>query len=88
MMCTFHPMAFTMRDQAAAANHMVERLERQTEENPGMNVRGARVDQEYLKLSEFMKVNPPSFHGTFNSDRVDELVKQIERIFSVLLCIE
>ena len=63
-MRTFRAMAFAMRDQAAAANRIMERLERQQEENPAMNHRGAGVNAEYQKFSEFNKVNPPSFHGT------------------------
>ena len=79
-------MAFTMKDQAAAANRIMERLERQPKKNPAMNPRGARVDVEYQKFSKFKKANPSSFHGTFTPDRADEWVKAIEKIFSALPC--
>ena len=43
---------------------------------------------EHIKFAEFRKVNPPSFKGAYNPDRVDKWIKAIEKIFTVLACTE
>ena len=43
-MDTFHMMPYAMRDQAVTANRMIERVERQAEENPSENPRRAGAD--------------------------------------------
>ena len=43
IMDTFRMMAYAMRDQAAAANRMMESVKRQVGENPGKNPKGAGV---------------------------------------------
>ena len=88
VMGTLREMAATMREQAAAAHRMMERMEQRDEENPEGHNGGAEVDLEYLKFAEFRKANPPSFRGTYNPDRADEWIKAIEKIFTVLACTE
>ena len=81
-------IAAAIREQAAAAHHMMERIEWRLEEKlEGHNGR-AKVDLEYLKFAEFIKENLPSFRGTYNLDQVDEWIKVIEKIFTVLTCTE
>ena len=46
-------MATAMREQAAAAHRMMERMEQSDEENPEGHNRGTEVDLEYLKFTEF-----------------------------------
>ena len=43
---------------------------------------------EYLKFAKFRKANPPSFRGTFDPDKAEEWIKAMEKVFSVLACIE
>ena len=81
-------MAAAMREQAAAAHRMMERMEQRDEENPEGHNGGAEVDVEYVKSAEFQKANPPSFRGTYNPDRANEWVKAIEKIFTVVAYIE
>ena len=42
------------------------------------------MDLEYLKFAEFRKANPPCFRGIFDPDKVDEWIKAIENVFSIL----
>ena len=65
---------------------MMDQLGRRPEASHGGNTNGPEVDLEYLKLVEFRKANPPSFRGTFDIDKVEEWVKAMEKIFSVLAC--
>ena len=58
-------MAAAMREQAAAAHRMMERMEQRDEENPKWHNRGAELDLEYLKFAKFRKANPPSFRGAY-----------------------
>ena len=81
----FRAMAFAVRQQPAATNRMMEQLERQCE---GGNLDGAEDDFEYLKFAKFRKANPPNFWGTFGPDKLEEWIKAIEKIFSVLVYIE
>ena len=46
------------------------------------------VELEYLKFAKFQKANPPSFKGAFDPDRAEEWVKAMEKIFSILGCID
>ena len=77
-----------MKDQVAAANHLMERFDRRVGENPSENPGGEGVDQEYQKFVEFCKSNPPNFRGTFNPDKVEEWIKAMENFFFVLPCFE
>ena len=85
---TLPKMATAMREQAAAAHHMMEWIEQRDEENPEGHNGGAEVDLEYLKFAEFRKANPLSFRGTYKLDRADEWIKAIEKIFMMLACTE
>ena len=85
IMGTYRAMAFAMREQAAATNRMMERLDRQREEGHGGNLDGVEVDLEYLKFPKFRKANPPSFRRTFNLDKAEEWIKAMEKIFSILV---
>ena len=69
-----------MQAQATAADHMMEQLNRRPKES----VSGNGMDAEYEKFSEFRKVNPLNFKGSFNPNEVDEWIKEIEKIYSVL----
>ena len=82
-MGNFRAVARAMQDQAIVAAQMVERMNRQSEENSTKRGR-MEVDLEYLKFSEFRKVNPPSFRGTFNPDAADEWIMKIEKVYLVL----
>ena len=73
-----------MQAQATAAEHMMDQLNWRFEESVGGN--GANA--EYQKFSEFRKANPPSFKGAFNPDEVDEWVKEIQKIYTILSCSE
>ena len=46
------------------------------------------VNLEYLKFVEFRKANLLSFRRAYNPDQADEWIKAIEKIFTVLACIE
>ena len=81
-------MVATMREQTVAAYHMMERMEQRKEENSEGHNGGAEVDLEFLKSAEFRKVNPLSFRRAYNPDRADEWIKAVEKIFTVLACIE
>ena len=80
-------MAYAMREQTAAAHQMMDQLGRQPEAGYGGNPhnprnphgRGANLD--YLKFAEFRKMNPHSFRGAYDSDKVDELIKAMEKSF-------
>ena len=76
-------MAATIREQAAAAHRMMERMEQRDEENLEGHNGGAEVDLKYLKFAEFRKANMLSFRGMYNLDRADEWTKAIEKIFTV-----
>ena len=54
----------------------------------GKNVRGVEIDLEYFKFAKFKKANPPPFRGTFNLDKGEKWIKEIEKIFSTLACTE
>ena len=56
-------------------------------ETPG-NPHGPGTYLDYLKFAEFKKANPPSFRGAFDPDKADEWVKAMEKIFSVLDCMD
>ena len=79
-------MAYAMREQVATAHQMMDQLGRQPEGDHGGNPNGPEVDLEYLKFAEFRKVNPPSFRGAFDPDKVEEWIKIMENVFSVLAC--
>ena len=81
-------MAYAMQEQAIAAHQMMDQLGRQPEVGHGGNPNGLGVDLEYLKFTKFRKANPPSFRGAFDLDKADEWVKAIEKVFSVLDCID
>ena len=83
-MRTFQQMANAMQAQATAAEHMMDQLNRRSKEPVGEN--GANA--EYQKFSKFRKANPPYFKGAFNPDEADEWIKEIEKIYSVLVCYE
>ena len=85
-MDTLREMAYAMREQAAAAHQMMDQLGRQPGAGHGANQNGLGVDLEYLKFTEFRKANPPSFRGAFHPDKVNEWVKTMEKVFSVLDC--
>ena len=76
-------MAKAIQDQAIVATQMIERMDKQSEEN-STEREGMEVDLKYLKFSEFQKVNPLSFMGTFNPDATDGWIKEIEKVYSVL----
>ena len=42
------------------------------------------MELEYLKFTEFRKVNLPSFRGVFDPDKANEWIKAMEKVFSVL----
>ena len=44
------------------------------------------MDLEYLKFAKFRKANPRSFRGAFDPDKIDEWIKVMEKVFSVLDC--
>ena len=46
------------------------------------------VDLEYLIFVEFQNANLPNFRGTFNPHKVEEWMNVMEKVFSVLACIE
>ena len=81
---TFQQMVNAMHAQVMVAEHMTEQLNRRSEESVG----GIGTDTKYQKFSEFKRANPPSFKRTFNPDEVDEWIKEIEKIYSVLPCLE
>ena len=83
---TIREMAYAMQEQATAAHQMMDQLGRQPEVGHGGNPNGLGVDLEYLKFAEFRKANPPSFRGAFDSDKADEWVKTMKKVFSILDC--
>ena len=86
LMGTLREMAYAMREQAVAAHKMMDQLGRQPEVNQGGNLNGPEVDLKYLKFAEFWKANPPSFRGAFDSNKAEEWVKAMEKVFSILAC--
>ena len=42
----------------------------------------------YLKFAEFQKANPPSFTRALDLDKVEEWIKVMEKVFSVLAYID
>ena len=85
-MGTWREMAYAMREQAVAAHQMMDYLGRQSEASQGGNRNGLEVDLEYFKFVKFWKANPPCFRGTFNPDKAEEWIKEMEKVFSVLAC--
>ena len=77
-------MANVMQAQAIAAEHMMDQLNRKSEEP----VDGNGANAEYQKFSEFQKANPPYFKRAFNPDEADEWIKEMKKIYSVLVCSE
>ena len=73
-----------MREQATTTICMMGHMERGLEDNMEGHDRGAEVNLEYLKFTEFQNVNPQSFQGTFNPNRANEWIKATKKIFSVL----
>ena len=67
---------------------MMDQLGRQPEVGHGGNPDSLGVDLEYLKFAEFRKANPPSFVGAFDPDKEDEWVKAMEKVFSILDCMD
>ena len=57
-------MANTMQAQATIAEHMMEQLNRRSEESIG----GNGMDVEYHKFSELQRANLPNFKGTLDPD--------------------
>ena len=47
-----------------------------------------KVDYEYIMFAKFLKANSSSFRGIFDPDIADEWIKEMEKIFSILTCIE
>ena len=74
--------------QAAAAHQMMDQLRRRPKAGHEGNPNGPGMDLEYLKFAEFRKVNSPSFRGAFDLDKADEWVKAMEKVFSVLNCMD
>ena len=88
LMDTIREMAHAKREQATAAHQMMDQLGRQPEVGHGGNPNGPGVDLESLKFTEFRKANWPSFRGIFDPDKADEWIKAIEKVFSILDCID
>ena len=65
---------------------MMKQLERQHEASYGGNPNGLEVDLEYLQFAEFRKANPPSFREAFDPNKVEEWIKAMEKVFSILVC--
>ena len=63
-------------------------LRRQPKASHEGNPNGPGVDLEYLKFAEFRKVNPTSFRGAIDLDKAKEWVKAMEKVFSILACID
>ena len=87
-MDTLWEMAYAMQEQAAVAHQMMDQLRRQPEGGHGGNQNDLEVDFEYLKFAKFRKVNPPSFRGVFDPCEADEWIKAMEKVFSILDCID
>ena len=85
---TLREMTYTMREQVVTAHQMMDQLGRQPEPCHRGNSNGLEVDLEYLKFAEFRKANSPSFRGVFNPDKAKEWVKTMEKVFSILTCID
>ena len=85
-------MAHAMQEQAAIAYQMMDQLGRWPEADHGGNPHGPGnrhgpgADLDYLKFAEFRKANPPSFRGAYDLDKVDEWIKAMEKVFSILDC--
>ena len=65
---------------------MMDQLGKRPEAGYEGNLNGLGVDLEYLKFAKFKKANPPSFRGAFDPNKADEWVKAMEKVFSVLDC--
>ena len=81
-------MAYAMWEQATTIHQMMDQLGWRPETGHEGNPNGLGMDLEYLYFAEFRKANPPSFRGTFDPDKAEEWVKAMEKIFSVLACID
>ena len=77
-------VAYEIREQVAVAHQMIDQLGRQLEGGQGGNPNGSEVDLDHLKFAEFRKMNSPGFRGAFNPDKVEEWIKEKEKVFSVL----
>ena len=87
-MDTMREMAYAIREQATAVHQMMNQLGRRSEAGLEGNPNGPGVDQEHLKFAEFRKANPPSFKGVFDPVKADKWIKAMEKVFSVLDCID
>ena len=83
-MRTFQQMVNTMQAQATIAKHMMKQLNSRFEGSVG----GNGMDTEYHKFSEFRRANLPSFKRPFNPNKADEWIEEIEKIYSMLTCLE
>ena len=61
LMGTLQEIAFAIWEQAAAANCIMEWMERQPEVHNDRNAGGIEIDLEYLKFAKFRKTNLPTF---------------------------
>ena len=78
---TFRAMAMVVREQAITTTFMAQQMT-----NGNSNRNGYGHGDEYMRFTEFRKVNPPSFKGTYDPDVVDEWIKEMEKIFSIVTC--
>ena len=65
---------------------MMDQLGRKSEGIQGGNPNGPEVNLEYLKFAEFQKTNSPSFKGAFDSDKAEEWIKTMLKVFSIFAC--
>ena len=84
MMESFKAMARAVREQVAATTLMAQQMANGNDNGNG-NGYGNEHEKEYMKFTEFHKVNQPSFRGTYDPDAADEWIKEMEKIFSILM---
>ena len=77
VMESFIVMARVIREQAAITTLMAQQM-----------ANGHGNGDEYMRFSDFCKANPPSFRGAYDPDAANEWIKEMEKIFSILICTE
>lgn len=89
----FEQMAEAIKEQAAATTMILQHM--QANENGNSNFGGGNGNPpngvltdnpNFRGLSEFRKAGPPSFDGKYDPVAADNWLRELEKIFNVMMC--